>query len=155
MILKIKNKKLNWKCIDKNCNNHCCKSFKKQSKEFKNHYACLKDIDYNEIILIEDEIKKFHKNEIKKIYDEYYLSIKNDGFCPFLENEKCNIYNKRPAMCKAYPFYFDPFRGMGVDRKCPGINQGWTSLAEIKKYLSAAEKLYKYQIKKYKNLLSD
>ena len=30
----------------------------------------------------------------------------------------CKIYQKRPVVCKLYPFYFDPFAGVVLDKNC-------------------------------------
>ena len=43
------------------------------------------------------------------------------GSCPYLENGKCSIYNRRPPACKIYPFspfYDDIF----IDISCKGVS---------------------------------
>jgi uncharacterized protein len=34
----------------------------------------------------------------------YALKTKPDGSCVFLENKRCKIYNKRPSICRVYPY---------------------------------------------------
>jgi len=34
----------------------------------------------------------------------YALKTKEDGSCTFLENKRCTIYEKRPFICRLYPF---------------------------------------------------
>jgi Fe-S-cluster containining protein len=50
----------------------------------------------------------------------YQLTTMN---CPHLNDNKCNIYDVRPAACRQYPFSLDPDVEtgilLGVDMNCP------------------------------------
>ncbi len=45
--------------------------------------------------------------------------INEDFSCSALKNGKCYIYDVRPDVCKLYPYYFDPFCGLCIDKNCP------------------------------------
>lgn len=70
---------------------------------------CLVVLDFSERELADEE--DWWKKGMVKIKNRYYkicvLSKGKDG-CFFLENEKgCVLTDKRPAICKLYPFWFD------------------------------------------------
>ncbi len=63
--------------------------------------------------------------------NQFYLNELNKSkqSCVFLEKRKdkyyCSIYNERPLLCKAYPFYLHPINGkLYVDQSCPGVTIG-------------------------------
>ena len=57
-----------------------------------------------------------------------YIMRKKDGKCYFLSGNECSIYEKRPLICRFYPFQLV---NLGDNRyvfketnECPGINIG-------------------------------
>jgi Fe-S-cluster containining protein len=77
-------------CMD--CAN-CCKKLKpslsqEEITEIANHL----DISYEE----------FKEAYIERAMPEGYI-LKGDE-CPFLENNKCSIYDYRPEVCRAFPY---------------------------------------------------
>jgi len=86
------------------------------------------------------------KSEIKRIGDEEALSIdffaskvdgfepyeyimkKKDGKCFFLRDKECSIYEKRPLICRFYPFQLinlgDNHYVFKETSECLGINNG-------------------------------
>lgn len=108
--------------IDKcsKCKNNCCgKNFIGLKNAFKNKDGKL----FNQILLDENERKKIinagYEKFIEKIGDNYFIALNKDRSCKAFSHGKCSIYNVRPDVCKLYPFYFDPFGGVFVDKNCP------------------------------------
>ncbi|MHC1630242.1 MAG: YkgJ family cysteine cluster protein [Methanoculleaceae archaeon] len=48
-----------------------------------------------------------------------------NGKCPFLEGNRCRIYEARPWICRTYPFWLDGDR-LRVDDCCPGVGHSMT-----------------------------
>jgi len=90
------------------------------------------------IILTKEDQK--NTEVIKKSSTWYgFKVLKGNGKCPFFEKRGCKIYSKRPSVCKAYPFHYDPFtKKFYFDENCPGIGHGkivsQQKLREIKNY---------------------
>jgi len=106
------------KCI--NCKNNCCsKSFVGLVDAFKHDDTDL----FNQILLSQNEvnkiIEKFGADFIEYIDGQAYLALNKDRSCKAFKDGKCLIYDCRPDVCKLYPFYFDPFCGICVDKNCP------------------------------------
>lgn len=109
------------KCLGKNCPNHCC------SNKFKGLSAALKNDDSSKFVQIQ-----LDNEEVKRIVDKgrvdliefkngnYFIKLNNDFSCSALVEGNCSIYDIRPNVCKLYPYYFDPFCGLCIDKNCPG-----------------------------------
>ena len=109
------------KCLKEKCPNHCC------SNRFKGMSAALKNTDdrlFLEIQLNNNEVKRIIENGkndlIVNIDGKSYLKLNSDNSCSAFLNGKCSIYEIRPDVCKLYPYYFDPFYGICIDKNCPG-----------------------------------
>lgn len=106
------------------CNRNCCgNKFQGLERAFKHDNP---DI-FDQIILSKDEVKRIVKAGGEK-YIEYInglpcITLNEDCSCKAFENGLCKIYEVRPDVCKLYPFYFDPFAGILVDKNCKGYYQ--------------------------------
>lgn len=58
----------------------------------------------NRVEVCSKELKNFHKKDLRKINDFYFLKLSPNGKCIFLNGENCKIYEKRPTVCSEYPF---------------------------------------------------
>ena len=107
-----------------NCKNNCCsKNFIGLVNSFKNNDSNL----FNQILLTEEEKTRIVKSGGEK-YIEYidgspYISLNDDRSCKAFKDGKCLIYSVRPDVCKLYPFYFDPFGGLFIDKNCSCIEE--------------------------------
>lgn len=154
MKIKTNKNKINWKCKGSKCNNNCCGTFDGRNSNFDKSYCSVSNINHNEILLLGKDVKNILKcnkrSNIKKNKGNYYIRLKKDGSCPFLNKGKCSIYSIRPLLCRSYPFYIDASSGLVVDKSCPGLESGWTDKNIIDKYVDSATNLYLEQIKNIK-----
>ncbi len=114
------------KDLCKKCLKNCCgDGFLGLSNSFKttnNQKFC-------QILLSEEEagrIKEFCGGSDSLLsYEDVVACIKlnADNSCPAFKNGVCQIYSVRPDVCRLYPFYFDPFCGICVDKNCPYFNE--------------------------------
>lgn len=115
------------------CNRNCCgNKFAGLEKAFKHTNP---DI-FDQIFLSDAEVKRIVKAGGEK-YIEYIdghacITLNEDCSCKAFKNGKCEIYAVRPDVCKLYPFYFDPFAGVLVDKNCKGFEQEDFDNADIK-----------------------
>lgn len=123
--------KTNNKC--KNCKHNCC------SKSFKGMAQCFNGKNYktfSQILLSEQESKNIKEycalhnlyggdeNKLIVCKDNlYYVKLNDNNSCPAYCNGVCTIYDVRPDVCRLYPYYFDPFCGICIDKNCPCINK--------------------------------
>lgn len=117
----MENKEEKVKCLCDKCNRHCCSNkFTGLAEGLKREHQ----EEFVQIMLDEEEIKRIkdagHEKFIEKIGDNYYLALNSDYSCKAFEDGLCSIYEVRPDVCKLYPYYFDPFCGLAVDKNCPG-----------------------------------
>ncbi len=109
------------KCLRNNCPNHCC------SNKFiglSSALNCKSDSDFVQIQLDNEEVKRISSAGYKALIEEkgsrHFLKLNSDFSCSAFENGLCTIYDVRPDVCKLYPYYFDPFCGLCIDKNCPG-----------------------------------
>ena len=123
------------KCLGKNCPNNCCSNrFKGLSESLINTNSS----EFVQIMLSEEEVKRI-KDAGKQEFLEYkngnyYFKLNDDYSCSAYKNGKCSIYDIRPDLCKLYPYYFDPFCGICIDKNCPGkfdLNTPQNNLYEL------------------------
>jgi Fe-S-cluster containining protein len=74
------------------CKNHIVSFSRKEYIEIS------KNISDQNLMVLKDNVEK---TDIKGIY-----RIIKKHICPFIYNQKCEIYNNRPECCKKYPFEF-------------------------------------------------
>jgi len=146
--------------------------------------GCCKDLlssvgdDIAGLMLFPDEIKLFQKRNIKPCLaigkSPTHGSFKiityqfTKAICPYLKNNSCAIYQKRPLLCKGYPFTVsgDLLRqsvSFGVVPECtfiielreknPNIrSHDFAYCDEITARLICMEKLLSYSILKHKKI---
>lgn len=97
-----------FKCIGSECEDTCCKSWRVDiDKRTYNKYKKSKNIKLKP--LFQRYIKRNHNNKTESCYGK--LKMNNDGYCPFLdENKMCSLYKEigeenLSQVCKIYPRY--------------------------------------------------
>ena len=150
--IEIKNNKINWVCLREKCPRSCCGSFEDRNRIYDKLFLSCFNIGHEAIFLTADDEKRIKNKKGKDFIEilkdgETYIKLNKNHSCPFLKNKLCSIYNIRPHLCRAYPFYLDLASGLNVDVFCPGIGKGWTDIKEIKEYIKAMNKVYQTQIK--------
>lgn len=50
------------------------------------------------------------------------LLSNGQGFCPYIQNFRCTIYEKRPSVCKIYPLSPHITDDIFVDTRCPAVS---------------------------------
>lgn len=107
-----------------NCKNNCCgNNFIGMANAYKHSNGDL----FNQILLSDDELEDILEN-FGDEYIEYiegmpFIALNKDRSCKAFKNGRCSIYHSRPDVCKLYPYYFDPFGGVFVDKNCPGFDE--------------------------------
>lgn len=153
--LKIKDGKINFKCCQSNCKHNCCGPFAGISDELKS----LDNRPFDEIVLTPEDydgivskgFEKFVKKNISPVTGKEYYSmvLKEDGTCEAFFDGKCGIYEARPTLCKAFPFYYDLFAGLCAI-SCEGFSDdNWVDLEETEPFRKAAEKMYRFWLDFY------
>lgn len=109
------------KCLGEKCPNNCC------SNKFRGLSKALSNLDSSKFVQIqlnEEEVKKIkcagREDLLENKKGEYFLKLNDDNSCSAFKNGQCSIYDIRPDVCRLYPYYFDPFCGICIDRNCPG-----------------------------------
>jgi len=70
----------------------------------------------------------------------YQLDI---NICPYLQEQRCIIYNKRPLACRTYPFEIEeiePFRVV-IDENCRWFKEKIVAKGLAKKVLSSRKRI--------------
>lgn len=106
-----------------NCKANCCSNvFKGLSEALisSNH----RNGDFVLIRLSKEEEEEIIRNGFKQYInyteDGVYLKLNEDNSCTAFKDGKCLIYNVRPVVCRLYPYYFDSFCGICIDKNCKG-----------------------------------
>ena len=112
-----KNEMLMNKC--KNCKNNCCgNKFVGLKNAFKHQNSDM----FCQILLSQEEVNRIvefgGEKYIESKNGKNYISLNEDKSCNAFKNGKCDIYNVRPDVCQLYPYYFDPFCGIVIDKNC-------------------------------------
>lgn len=103
------------------CPNHCCGAYDGISPNLQP----LGTVKFSEIILLpEDEqcLRNAHHDHLILVGEDGIARIRTapDGTCAALENGVCAVYQNRPTICRAYPFYLDMYAGVCRLQECPG-----------------------------------
>jgi Fe-S-cluster containining protein len=143
-----------FKCLQNNCLKSCCGSFSGISKKL----ISLDGRPFSEIVLTDDDAKIFIENGLEnfievgysKTYNRYYKRMLTDpdGNCISYKSGRCSIYEFRPTLCKAFPFYFDAFAGLCVIN-CAGVILTNTDIEDCKSYIEEARKMYYFWLDFY------
>ena len=134
---------INWICLKEKCPENCCGYFKDRLP----NYRSIKGIKHDEILILPEEVINMTQNYINNKKNSHYLKLKKNRSCPFFANGKCNQFDIRPSVCRAYPFYIDLFTGLNIDITYPGVGKGWTKIGAIKPALKSLIRCYKKHIK--------
>lgn len=101
------------------CKNNCCSNKFIGLKEAFKHTA--PDV-FVQILLSNKEAERIRKAGGEKYLEQkngvYCMSLNPDYSCKAYKNGICDIYEARPDVCKLYPFFFDPFAGLVLDKNC-------------------------------------
>jgi Fe-S-cluster containining protein len=108
-------------------------------------------------VFIEDVERWWNDGNFAKIFSELQivtaggppikLQIKKEGPCPFLENERCTIYETRPLSCQAFPLGYNGKNFVLVDEECPGIGEGEMTAEALEWIRKAAKEEYDARIR--------
>lgn len=147
-ILQSEGQVVNWRCLGAECPNNCCGPFTGLQASLKP----ISNVSHSDIILLPEDMERLlkisRKDLVKKQGSNCFLRVKQDGTCYALAQGRCTIYDSRPTLCRAYPFYIDLFTGVSIHTTCPGIGRGMTPLDEIRPYLKAAKTVYDFWLRK-------
>lgn len=143
----------NFKCLGKDCPNHCCGAFDGISNKLKE----LSNVKFSEIILLPEDvesIKKAGKEKyiVSEVNGVHKIKTQEDGTCLALEDGKCAIYEQRPSICKAFPLYIDMFAGLCYVNECSAFNPT-SNTEEYKNALKSLLEIYKYWISYYEGMV--
>ena len=153
--LKIRDKKINFRCKTCECKHSCCGPFAGISQELTN----IDGRPFDEIVLTEEDYKNLIENGLEHLIEkgvskvngkEYYkMALAEDGTCKALKDGRCSIYKVSPTLCKAFPFYFDMFSGLcAID--CEGFSdENWVEIEHFKPYFESAKKMYRFWLDFY------
>lgn len=142
-----------------NCPNNCCgNNFVGLANAFKHSNGDL----FNQILLSEDEVEDIVKN-FGDEYIEYidgmpFISLNKDRSCKAFKNGRCAIYKCRPDVCKLYPYYFDPFGGVFIDKNCTDFEEDEVDKKDVFDLINKRIKLFatiegkKHEVDRLKNV---
>lgn len=142
----IKDDKINWICLEDKCPENCCGPY-----DYKGNKVSLFGNRGNLIPLIPRDFLTLESKKHKFALTEdqgMYINTHCNGTCPFLKENKCSIYHKRPAGCRAYPFFLSKYSGLCVDTNCPGWGKGWTELHDIRIMVAEMIRVYECHLHK-------
>ena len=73
------------------------------------------------------------------------MALEADGTCKAFVDGKCAIHDFSPALCQAFPFYFDMFSGLCAI-ECDGFSEDapLTDLTAFEKSIAKAKEMYDY-----------
>lgn len=149
MVIKMKENIKQFNCKGKNCENHCCGAFDGISKKLNPLGG-----DFTKIILLPGEaekIKNAGRNDLIEIMSNGMGVMKTDenGLCHGLVDGRCEIYEHRPAICKAFPLYLDMFAGICYVNEC-GAFRGDIPKEDYRDALDNLLDIYQFWIDYYK-----
>ena len=71
---------------------------------------------------------QFTKQYCEKEDGIYHLIDGNDGYCQFLKNNQCSVYEGRPTQCRTWPFWPEVMNPKTWNKEvksfCPGVGKG-------------------------------
>lgn len=164
-------KEVSWACLGSECPNTCCGPF--HGIDFTNSIVETTELGkivqgpydpqvedfsdkisiFGQIRLTLEDVERLQSGGLDSVIvrrgdpdnPSYYLKLEEDGSCAMLnEDNTCSIYEYRPTVCRAFPFYYDLFAGLCIVKACPGIDQGNTPIDEVREEIEAAKDMYKF-----------
>ncbi len=153
--LRIKDGRINFCCRAQDCKHPCCGPFSGISNELDN----IDGRPFDEIVLTENDRKSICENGFSHLVEEgyspltgkkyYKMALQPDGTCKAWVDGKCLIHDFSPAICRAFPFYYDMFSGLCAIT-CDGFGDDrWTELSEHGRNLDAAREMYDFWLRFY------
>lgn len=126
-----------------NCPNNCCgNNFIGLANSFKHSNGDL----FNQILLseeeVEDIVKNFGDEYIEYVDNMPFIALNEDRSCKAFKNGRCSIYKSRPDVCKLYPYYFDPFGGIFIDKNCAFFEENEADKKDILALINKRIKLF-------------
>jgi len=114
--------KLEFKCTGSECKTSCCGPFEGKVEPLGvvscHHHSSI-PIPANQVVTL---IKRGVGSHLTKDSDgSVHVILEEDKSCPMYQDNKCSIYEDRPPVCRAYPFYISQFGGVAVDTTCEGV----------------------------------
>ncbi len=100
--------------------------------------CCTNHDDYAQVYLEGDDLPRLaaHFELSDEAFRRHYTAL-DDGFvvlaaeapdCPFLDGDRCTVYEARPTQCRTFPFWPEHLTSRGaweaVAHFCPGIDRG-------------------------------
>ncbi len=105
------------KCKD--CKNKCCGS---KFLGLKESFKYPKPDLFCQLLLSQEEVDRIveygGKDFIEHRDGKSYIALNPDNSCKAFTNGKCAIYDVKPDVCNLYPYFFDPFCGIVLDKNC-------------------------------------
>ena len=142
------------KCKGSACEKNCCLAFNGISDRIKPFDS---EIRFSDIILFEQDYNNIINHGYQEFIDKSInglsrIKTSSDGVCSAFVDGKCRIYECRPLVCKAYPFYIDMFAGLCTIKDCCVAPSDY----DVDKYsddINAAISVYKSWIELYEKQL--
>lgn len=140
-----------FKCLGADCPNHCCGAYSGGSSALHP----LGSIGFSEIILLPEDVERLKNagyEHLIRTNSEGIATIHtaSDGTCAALKDGRCNIYDARPAICRAYPLYLDMFTGACTLNECKAVPPD-LQLCNCKEALYSLFDIYQFWIDYYRN----
>ena len=136
--------KVQFQCMGKSCPKNCCCEF----DGFHSLLLPLCGVSHRDIVLLTKDVEALEslsKEDLIVRKEGYcFLRTHDNGLCYAYVDGGCSIYEHRPILCRAYPFYFDLFTGLCLDKSCPGVGKGHTCPEDLWQYYESAKKVYRF-----------
>ena len=112
-----------FRCLGSDCPNHCCGPYSGISPLLRP----LGHVKMSEIILLPQDAEALKAAGAERFIRQnengvMIMDTSPDGTCAALKNGRCEVYDSRPAICKAYPLYLDMFAGVCALEECKAVS---------------------------------
>ena len=143
-------KNVGFSCLGAACPNHCCGAFSGLSGKLKK----LDKLAFTEIVLLPEDVTRIREAGkaayiVRKDPDLFTMKTEKDGTCAALHEGRCELYDVRPSLCKAYPLYLDLFAGLCYVSECPAFDPQMP-VSEYRDALRHLLDVYQYWIDRYR-----
>lgn len=140
-----------FKCLGPDCPNHCCGAYSGGASALHS----LGSIGFSEIILLSEDVAHLKAAGYEHLIRENSEGMSTihtapDGTCAALKDGRCDIYDVRPAICRAYPLYLDMFVGACTLNECKAVPSN-LQLRDCKEALSSLLDIYQFWINYYRS----
>lgn len=160
MKVKTKNGKINWTCLKDECPENCCgpigenldEEVDEDEEEEEGLPVEVFDLPVEAIPITPAEARRIASNggksKIKTLKTGCYIKYNDEGNCMLFKQGGCSIYEHRPVICKAYPFYYDSTMGLCIDGRCSGVGKGYTKPSDLETVIVSLKSIYRGHFKK-------